>query len=72
MAAAANKDTCGVKVASEELAAIETGTVIAQCSAFVILLIFCLSLLVFAGEERGRDEGKGGGRGDGSRNLRYH
>ena len=73
MAAAANKDTCGVKVASEELAAIETGTVIAQCSAFVIFLIFRLSFLVFVGEERGQDKGEGGrigGRRDDSSSCR--
>ena len=71
MATAANKDTCRVKVAAEELAAIELaaiegmwrsrrkkGTMIAQYSAFAILLIFCLVILVFAGEERGQDKGE--------------
>ena len=39
---------------------------IAQCSELVIVLIFCVSLLVFSGEEGGQDKGEeeGGGRGD--------
>ena len=68
MAATANKDTYGVKGRPRR----KKGTMIAQCSTFVILLTFCLSLLVFTGEERDQDEGEeGGGRGRGDGSSSY-
>ena len=71
MAAAADKEACGEKMAAEKLTAMKsaamerskisclrkTRTTIAQCSALVTLLIFCFFLLlVFAGDEEGQDK----------------
>ena len=66
-AAAADKEECGEKMAAEELAAMQSakmetikdkapskkGSVISQYSVLAILLLYCLSPLVFAEEERG-------------------